>query len=519
MAQGSPVAELRDIVLRKGDYVYGSFVKPEAIDGFINAVNPGDRSDALGRHPFSESSVDEAVDYAGIGARPWRRATVNDRVTAVRRFREAIHRVQDRMSRLITRETGKPLWEARQEVLATLRALDIYLDEGVATLAPRIIEEQGARSDRLPRGVVAVVSPYTFPALLPATQTAAALLAGNTVVLKPSKYTPGVGQLLAEMWDQCKLPRGVFNLVQGPGAVVGQRLVAHTGVDAVVFSGSYSTAQAIRQATSHRPELALLLQCGGKAMALVLEDADLERTVYEIVIGAFLSGGQRHNSTARVFVADGIFDAFVAELVKRTQRLVVGFGLQDNVFMGPLVSEALRNRYRRFARALTAGGHHALVDVSTEGPAGHRGFYARPAIFRVQWENGASFLDEEPPGPMLLVYRVSNWEEAASLHNQAAFRLATSVFTRVENPALGELKERLRTGALNVNRGTIGASLRLPSAGAGRSSNGVSSGLELLTALTTPRAQLIESRPLAEMVPLPGSGYQGADAKGEPPVE
>lgn len=506
------MADNRDIVLRKGDYVYGSFVKPEAIDGFINAVNPGDRADSLGRHPFSESSVDEAVDYANIGARAWRRASTGDRATAVRKFRDALHRVQDRMSRLITRETGKPLWEARQEVLATLRALDIYLEEGIATLAPRVIEDQGARSDRLPRGVIAVVSPYTFPALLPATQTAAALLAGNTVVLKPSKYTPGVGQLLAEMWDQCKLPRGVFNMVQGPGAVVGQRLVAHAGIDGVVFSGGYSTAQSIRQATGHRPELAMLLQCGGKAMALVLEDAELERAVYEIVIGAFLSSGQRHNSTARVFVVDSIFDNFVTELVKRTKRLVVGFGLEDNVFMGPLVSEALRNRYRRYARALTAGGHHALMDISTEGPAGRRGFYARPAIFRVQWENGASFLDEEPPGPLLLVYRVSNWEEAASLHNQAAFRLATSVFTKVDNPALGELKERLRTGALNVNRGTIGASLRLPSAGVGRSSNGVSSGLELLSALTTPRAQLIETRPLTDLVPLPGSGYGGAEA-------
>ena len=153
----------------------------------------------------------------------------------------------------MTRETGRPLWETRQEVLATVRAVDLFLDDGIPLLAPRVLEEIGARSDRVPRGVVAILTPQSFPLLLLATQVDAAILAGNAVVFKPSKYCPGSGQAVAEILDGCRLPRGVFALVQGPGSVVGHRLVANPGLDAVVFSGSYATAHTIRHTTVGRP--------------------------------------------------------------------------------------------------------------------------------------------------------------------------------------------------------------------------------------------------------------------------
>src|SRR6185436_20177016 len=125
--RGGPVDEVRFRLLRRGDYIFGSFLKPESVDGYINGVNPGDKADVLGRFPFSESSVDEAVEYANIGAKTWRRASLNDRANALRRFREHIARFQERLASLITRETGKPIWEARHEVIATVRALDLFL--------------------------------------------------------------------------------------------------------------------------------------------------------------------------------------------------------------------------------------------------------------------------------------------------------------------------------------------------------------------------------------------------------
>lgn len=503
--------QARDLLLRKGDYIYGSFLKPERVDGYINSVNPGDRDDVLGRFPFSESNVDEAVSYAMAGGRLWRRISLNDRAAALRRFREGLARHQERLARLMTRETGRPLWETRQEVLATMRAVDLFLDDGIASLAPRVFEDIGARSDRVARGVVGILTPYTFPLLLPAMQIVAALLSGNAVVFKPSKYVPGSSQAIAEILDGCRLARGVFNLVQGPGSVVGHRLVANTGLDAILFSGSYATAQSIRNTTNGRPELPMQLHCGGKGMAIVLDDAEIERSVYEIVVGAYLSSGQRHTSTARVFVTSKVHDAFVDALVRRTSALRMGPGLEPDVFMGPVISENQRSRYRRFARALTTAGHQALLEARAESPGGRKGFYARPAIYRVAWENGHSFLDEEPPGPILLLYPVADWEEAVSLHNQAAFRGATSVFTALDNPLLHELRERLRTGTLNINRGTIGSSLRISGVGLGRAANGVPGGLDMLNVLTSPRAQMVESRPFENVVYLPGTGWDDDD--------
>jgi acyl-CoA reductase-like NAD-dependent aldehyde dehydrogenase len=493
-------------LLRKGDYVYGSFMKPEAVDGYINGVNPGDRADVLGRFAFSEINIDEAVEFARVGYRVWRRTSINDRSGVVHRFRDHVARHQESTALLITRETGKPLWEARQEMLATIRVLDLMLDDGVHALAPRVIDEICARSDWVSRGVVGIFTPFNFPFLIAASHTAATVLAGCAAVVKPSKFTPGIGQRHIEMWDRCQMPRGVVNMVQGPGSVVGQRLATHPAIDAILFTGSYSTARTITKLTMDRPELPIFMQCGGKGTALVLDDAALDRAVYEVMIGAFLTAGQRHNSTGRVIVTDKVYDEFVTSLVKHTKRLSVGYGFEPDVFMGPLISENLRTRYRRFSRALLSKGHNALIDTSYPRTE-QRGFYARPAIFEVNWENGHPFIDQEPPGPTLLVYRVASWEQAVALHNQVSARIATSLFTDPNRPNMRELRDRLRTGALNINRGTIGASLRLPSVGLGSSSIGIIGGLQLLQFLAHPRSQLSEQRAFKDMPLLPGTNW------------
>ena len=501
------VSQSPERLLRKGDYIFGSFLRGEQIDGFINAVNPGDRSDLLGRFPFSLRNVDEAVEFAHRGWKVWKRVGLMDRAAAVMRFRDHLLQQQEVVARLATRETGKPLWEARQEVSAALRSIDLYLDDGMGLIAPRVIEDIGARADYLPRGVVGIVCPYNLPVLLGATLSAAAILGGNTVVMKPSKFTPGVGQFIAEMWDRCKLPRGTMNLVQGSGSVVGQRLLSHPGLDAVLFHGSFETAREIRKQLGERPDLPVLYQCGGKGQAIVLDDADLDRAVYEVMVGAYLSAGQRHNSTARVFVSDKIFDNFVANLVGRTRRIKIGIGTDPTVFMGPLVSESFRGRFRKYCAALVGRGHQALLDGVPLEVQWHRGSYVRPGIYQVFWENGHPFLNDEPPGPVLLVYRVKGWEEAAHLHNQAAFRLITSIFTRMDNPILPELRESLRTGAMNLNRGTVGSSMRLPSTGLGRSSNGMPAGLELMRVLTYPRASIVEQRAFDAQNLVPGISW------------
>ncbi len=499
--------ESRDRLLRRGDYILGAFVKPERVDGYVVGVNPGDRSDVLGRFPFSETSVDDAVNAATRGGVGWRRLPLADRASMVRRYREAVSRHQEKFATLITRETGKPIWESRQEVIQGIRAIDLLLEDGLALLDPRVLDEKEARSDYRPRGVVGLITPYTFPFLIPTLQIAAALVAGNTVVFKPSKFTPGCGQLIAEMFDRCRLVRGVFNLVQGSGSGIGQKLATHRGLDALLFSGSFTTAMAIRRATFERPELPTLHQCGGKGCAIVLDDAELERAVYEVMIGAYLTAGQRHNSTGRVIVTKGIFDQFCDRLARQSAAVNVAYGFDDDCFLGPVISENSRTRYRRYGRAVLSRGHTAILPGGNRDVAERKGFYVSPSLYVVNWENGHGFLNDEPPGPTLLVYRVNNWEEGVALHNQLIYRNSTALFTRGDNPQLDEIASRLKTGSMNLNRGTLGASLRLPSVGLGRSSNGIPAGIDLLRFLSTPRSTLVERHPFDATKAVPGTNW------------
>jgi acyl-CoA reductase-like NAD-dependent aldehyde dehydrogenase len=505
-------------LVRKGDYVGGTFFKPEAVDGFINGINPGDRSDIMGRFPFSRSSVGEAFQYGRIGAKAWRRVPLSDRLTAIRIFRDNLIRNQEELAILITRETGKPIWESRQELVGTARALTHLMEHGAQILQPMTVEGDSAFSERLPRGLVGAICPYSMPIRIPAIQSAAAILSGNAVILKPSKLAPGCGQSVAEVWDRCRLPRGVFNLIQGPGTILGQDLIQHPDLSALLFTGSYDTAHAIQASCVGRPELPIFMQTGGKATALVFDDACLDQAVYEVMVGAFLTTGQRHNSTGRVIVCESIFDEFVEELVRRSARLTIGYGGDPDVFMGPLITESKRSRYRRFGRKLESAGHTLLMEPGSERVR-RRGFYARPAIARILWQDSDPFLDIEPPGPTLMVYKVSGWAEATALHNQLAHRPVTSIFSALGTDPLQRACDRLRTGALNINRGTIGTSFRLAGEAQGRSSNGHGPGIDLLSQLSRARPQLTETRDFDTIPLLPGTSWGGEMTAAETTVE
>ncbi len=493
-----------DRLLRKGDYVYGSFLKPERVDGWINAVNPGDRGDALGRFAFSAASVDDAVGHAARGAARWRSVPLEERMLATRAFRKALHEHADTAAMLLVRENGKPLWEARQEVSATLRAVDVYLDEAPHALAGRALADGSARSEPLPRGVVAVVSPYAMPLLNAVGLTTAALLAGNAVVHKPSKFSPGIGQLVAETWDRCRLPRGAFNMVQGSGSVVGTALVSHPDIDALVFAGNYESALEVRKSTAARPELPAVYQCGGKGTALVLPSADLERAAYEVLVGAFLGAGQRGTSTGRVLVHARVHDAFVRILQARAARLRVGYGMDDDVFMGPVISENFRVRNRKYARAVESKGHRVILDTGLVDVPGRRGNYVGPTLLDVDPDAQVAFFNDEPPGPTLLCYRVHDADHAIAIHEQLRFRAVTSVFAAPDDPALPRLLNELHTGAIHVNRATVSTSTRLPSLALGRASNGVPAGVELLRTLTASRVVLGDGGAADDSAMLPG---------------
>jgi succinylglutamic semialdehyde dehydrogenase len=252
---------------------------------------------------------------------------------------------------------------------------------------------------------------------------------------------------------------------------------------------------------------------------MVIDGCDVDRALYEVLVGAYLTAGQRHNSTGRVIVTEPIFDALLREFTARAKRLNVGSAFDANSFMGPVISENYRTRFRRYGHALESRGHQTLLPAVNREVAGFRGYYASPSVFVVDWQNGHAFLNDEPPGPTLLFYRVPGWEEAVALHNKLQYRLSTALFIRPDHPALGEIVGRLKSGSLNVNRGTIGSSMRLPSVGLGRSANGVPGGIDLLRFLATPRSTLVETRPFHPLQAVPGVNWPRSAGQDEVEVE
>jgi acyl-CoA reductase-like NAD-dependent aldehyde dehydrogenase len=262
----------------------------------------------------------------------------------------------------------------------------------------------------------------------------------------------------------------------------------------------------------------MVLQAGGKGLAIVLPGAPMDKAVYEVLTGAFLTAGQRPDNTARVLVPDAIFDAFTEQLVARARRLVVGYGARPDVFMGPLISETFRSRHRRYCRAVAAKGHATLLEGQDLAVDGRRGNYASPAIYAVDPDSEAPFLNDEPPGPVLLCYRVRDVDAAIAVHEQARFRRVTSVFARPDDPALPRLSEELHTGALHLNRGTVRGGFRLPSVGLGRAANGGAAGIDLIRTLTSARSVLPDPRPFDPRRIHPGVHW-GDDVEDTAPGE
>lgn len=471
------------------------------IDGWIKTINPGDRSDSLGRHAFTLAHVDDAVDAARRGAESLRNAEIAARAEAIRTLANRLEEEANDLAVLITREVGKPLWESAGEVQSTVKSLRRLAAQGVPFFAPTVVKEGVSWHEPASHGVVALISPWTQPLLQPALAAAAALLAGNGVVFKPSKFAAGVGQALTEAMDRLRLPRGGFNLIQGPGAQLGRRLCGHPGVDAVVFAGRTETARAVREQNLDRPALPMHLQVGGKAAAVVLEDAQVDLAAWEIALGAFVSAGQRHDATARAIVVRAQAEAFTERLARIAGQVRVGYGFDDEVFMGPLVSDAHR---RAFREQRTTGALAEMTSVYEGGDTeveGRSGFYVRPDIRLRDGPGDGAFL---PAGPSLQVWVVEDEDAAVEAASGLSYRGVVSVFggdSRVDT-----LCRSLPYGVVHIDRATVGGSSRLSSVPRGQASNGWPGGADLLRFFAPGRAVVVDGRPMDEARQVPGMG-------------
>ena len=448
-------------------YIDGRFVAIEG-DGLVS-TDPAlpDRIIWQGSPPLEH--VDEAIEAARRAFDEWSGRTLQERASVLKRWQEVVTRDRERIAGVITDEMGKTLAESRLEakLLADKVAItleDVSLDR-VRAYEVNVSPSRAGFCRFKPHGVMAVLGPFNFPAHLPNGHFVPALLLGNTVVFKPSKRTPAVGQVLAEIMDEVGVPPGVFNMVHG-GRGVAPRLVSHDGIDGILFTGSWPVGRNILEANLDRPGRIMALEMGGNNPAVVMGDSDIKQAVIECARAAFATTGQRCTCTRRVIVHRDVADRFIPAFCKVTSGLVIGPGRsREPVFMGPVVSDDAVEEVLKFQGEVAEAGGRVLLEATRMDRPGH---FVTPAVLEV--DGFTLDRDCEVFGPLVQVTVVANLEEAIEQANATRYGLAASIFTD-DDATYDRFFARVHAGCINRNTGTAGASSRLPFGGLGHSGN------------------------------------------------
>lgn len=416
----------------------------------------------------STGQVEAAVQSAREAFPAWAAAPVAERIAVLERFAAVLKLKQDDLAHAIGEETGKPLWEAVTEVTSMINKVAI----SVQSQAERSGTRSGVQGDassalrHKPHGVVAVFGPYNFPGHLPNGHIVPALLAGNTVVFKPSEHTPKVAELTLTCWIEAGLPAGVLNLVQG-ARDTGAALAASSGIDGLFFTGSSRTGNVLHAQFSGRPETILALEMGGNNPLIVEPVADLDAAVYSIIQSAFISAGQRCTCARRLLVPDGEWgDRLLARLVSVVASITVGaFNAQPAPFMGAVISLDAAQHLLKVQARLIDKGARPLLDMSQplEGAA-----LLTPGIIDVTDVQPRA--DEEVFGPLLQVVRYADFDSAIEEANATRFGLAAGLLSD-SRERYEQFWLRSRAGIVNWNKPLTGAASSAPFGGVGASGN------------------------------------------------
>lgn len=492
----------------KGDYLDGEFVIPQRGDkNFINK-SPANLKEKVIEMVSLNAHVDQACESAQRAFREWSELSIENRIEVLNKVKSVFQKKEQDFALVIARETGKPLWEATTEAKALVGKFTVTFEHSLELIKEIKVEGALPGVDGFiryrPRGVLAVLGPFNFPGHLPNGHIVPALVTGNCVVFKPSELTPATGQLMAECYHEAGVPKGVFNLVQG-GGEIGKRLVTHKKIDGVLFTGSYETGLKITESTVQDYWKIRALEMGGKNSTLVWNDADLEKAVYESVLGVFMSAGQRCSCTSRIFLHEDIREEFTDRFYEQAKKLEIGHW-SKNPFMGPLINKKSQDTYIRFQDIAVREGAEKIMRgkaLETE----YKGYYVTPSIYSVKTHDPKStYQNTEIFGPNAALYSTKDIDEAIQVSNESGYGLAMAIFTK-DRANLQICLNRANVGLLNWNRTTNGASSRLPFGGSGKSGNNRPSAHFAVYYCTRPVATLEDPTPFEASQVLPGMNW------------
>ena len=440
---------------------------------FVEILNPAN-GEVLGEVTQStEEDVNRAARAAKKAQKEWRLVPAPERAEYLYKVAFLLKERKEEIAQVLTSEMGKVIEEARGEVQEAIDMAFYMAGEGrrlFGDTIPSELRNKFAMSVRIPVGVAGLITPWNFPIAIASWKSLPALVTGNAVVWKPSTETPMTAYEFAKIYEEAGLPKGLLNLVNGAGSIVGNAMVEHPDIDLISFTGSNEVGSAINARAGELLKRTSL-EMGGKNAVTILADADLDLAVDSILWGAFGTSGQRCTATSRLIVHEKVKAELEKKLVDRIGELTLGNGLDETVNVGPVINRSSLEKIDEYVKIgrgegakLLAGGH-----IVTENGLGSGTFYA-PTIF-TDVTPEMRIAKEEIFGPILSIISVKSLEEAIEVNNSVDFGLSSSIFTADVNVAFQAMRD-LDSGLVYINAGTSGAEIHLPFGGTKGTGNG-----------------------------------------------
>ena len=481
------------------NFINGKWVKGQ---NTFQTINPATEELVAEIAQAEISDVEAAVHAAREAFKSWRLVPPPLRGEILFKVGDLLKQKKEELAQLLTRDMGKVIAEARGDVQEAIDMAYFMGGEGRRLLgytAPVEMPNKFGMAVRDPSGVVGLITPWNFPIAVPSWKIFPALVAGNTIIWKPSPETPAISAAFVKVFEEAGLPAGVFNLLMAPGADVAKALVSHPDVRVLSFTGSTTTGRSIAEAAA-RLNKKVSLEMGGKNAIIVVDDANLDLVVDASLWAAFGTTGQRCTAASRLIVQKGIGSKLKESLTERTKKLKLGNGLDPRVDVGPVINKAALERIHNYvqlgqkqgARVLTGASVVSVHPFESIDPirssisppmtttveksvhplqsVENKGFFYAPTLLDGV-RPGSTLEAEEIFGPVLSIIEVDSLEEAIEVNNRSKYGLSTSIFTQDVNRAFTAMRD-IFTGLVYINHGTTGAEIQFPFGGVRGTGNG-----------------------------------------------
>jgi len=488
----------------KGDYFNGQFnlqAKPgsltgrEACDEVIEKFSPANLEDMLWVCPVDYRHIDAIVESAQKGFHYWKKISFEERSNYLKKYQECLLTRKNKIATAISLETGKPLWESHTEVDAVIAKIDITINESLKRIQTltfkNIMPDTTGEVHHRPIGPCLIIGPFNFPCHLANGQIVSALLAGNSIIFKPSEKTIYSAQLLIECFHEAGFPNNVINFINGSGEVA-KRIIKEKSIKGIYFTGSKEVGKSILELTHQDLTKLVALELGGKNTSIVHCDANLDHALAELIKACFLTSGQRCVSTSKIAVHASIKDELVDRFHQLAKRIIIDHPIEfeQEPFMGPLIDKkSLENYLVYMGMAKREGFDEIMRGKQLEKK--FQGYYVSPSIHYIDsMKDEGHFLGSEIFGPNCVFLPYNDIEQAIKITNASEYGLATGVFTS-DDKIFRHCLEEIDSGIINLNRATAGASSKLPFGGVKNSGNYRPAGVSMIDSCVHPVSSLL----------------------------